>query len=77
MIIHHSIIRGIVGTGAGGSIQAITTKSVSVFTTRFSPDLEPDSLASSLKEKLGCDVTCEKIDTVQTRFSSFKITLGQ
>ncbi|CAL8397666.1 unnamed protein product [Boreogadus saida] len=65
---------GIVGTGAGGSIQAVTTKSVSVFATRFSPDLEPDSLASYLKEKLGRDVTCEKIDTVQTRFSSFKIT---
>ena len=65
---------GIVGTGAGGSIQAITTKSVSVFATRFSPDLEPHSLASYLREKLGRDVTCEKIDTVQTRFSSFKIT---
>ena len=52
----------------------ITTKSVSVFATRFSPDLEPDPLASYLKEKLGRDVTCEKINTVQTRFSSFKIT---
>ena len=27
-----------------------------------------------LREKLGRDVTCENIDTVQTRFSSFKIT---
>lgn len=65
---------GIVGTCAGGSIQAITTKSVSVFTTRFSPDLEPDTLASYLKDKLGRDVTCEKIDTVHARFGSFKVT---
>ncbi len=65
---------GIVGTCAGGSIQAITTKSVSVFATRFSPDLEPATLAIYLKEKLGRDVICEKVNTVHARFGSFKVT---
>lgn len=65
---------GIVGTCAGGNIQAITTKSVSVFATRFPLDLEPDTLASYLKSKLGRDVTCVKIDTGRARFGSFKVT---
>ena len=55
--------RGIVGTGAGGSIQAITTKSVSVFARL------------TWREKRNYAMTSlEKIDAVQTRFGSFKVT---
>lgn len=31
-------------------------------------------LASYLRDKLGCEVTCQKLDTVQSWFSSFKAT---
>lgn len=65
---------GIVGTGTGGDIQIIKSKLVSVFATKFSPDLDSETLTSYMKDKLGRDVTCQKIETVQTRFSSFKIT---
>lgn len=64
---------GIVGTSTGGNIKVIKTKRVSVFATRFSPDLDSGTLADYLKNKLGRDVTCQKLDTAQSRFSSFKI----
>lgn len=65
---------GIVGTGAGGNIQTIKTKLVSVFATTFSPDLDSEALARYRRDKLCRDVTCQKIDTASSRFSSFKIT---
>ncbi|KAM3609173.1 uncharacterized protein V6R79_010670 [Siganus canaliculatus] len=65
---------GIVGTGVGGSIQVIRTKLVSVFATKFAPALESEALASYLSPKLGRKVTCERLDTLQSRFSSFKVT---
>ncbi len=37
---------GIVGTGAGGDIQVIKSKLVSVFATKFSPDLDSETLTS-------------------------------
>lgn len=57
-----------------GIIQVIKTKLLSVFATKFSPDLDSETLASFSKDKLCPDVTCQKIDTAQSRFSSFKIT---
>lgn len=65
---------GIVGTSAGGNIQVIKTKLVSVFATKFSPALDTETLANYLRDKLNRDVTCQKIETAQSRFSSFKIT---
>ena len=65
---------GIVGTSAGGNIRVIKTRLVSVFATKFSPTLDPETLVSYMKDKLGREVTCQKLDTVQTRFSSFKVT---
>lgn len=65
---------GIVGTGTAGDIQVIKSKLVSVFATKFSPDLDSETLSSYMKDKLGRDVTCQKIETLQSRFSSFKIT---
>lgn len=65
---------GIVGTGTGGDIQVIKSKLVSVFATKFSPDLDSETLTKYMKDKLGRDVTCQKIEAVQSRFSSFKIT---
>lgn len=65
---------GIVGTSTAGNIQVIKTKLVSVFATKFSPDLDAETLTSYMKDKLKREVTCHKIDTVQSRFSSFKIT---
>lgn len=50
------------------------TKLVSVFTTKFSPDVNSEALASYLKDNLHCDVTCEKIDSAQRRYNSFKVT---
>lgn len=65
---------GIVGTSVCGSLRAIKTKLVSVFASRFSPDVDSETLTCYLKDKLHRDVTCQKIDSVQKRYSSFKIT---
>lgn len=68
---HREKTTGIVGTSAGGNIQVMKTKLVCVFATKF---LDSETLANYLKDKLRLDVTCQKIDTAQTRFNSFKIT---
>ena len=64
----------VVGTGPGSSIQTVKTKLVSVFATKFLPQLEAHTLTNYLKDKLRRDVTCVKLDTAQSRYSSFKIT---
>ena len=46
----------------------------SVFATKFSPDLNSETLAGYLKNKMSRDVVCLKIATEQTRYSSFKVT---
>lgn len=57
------------------NIQVITTKLVSVFAARFSPDLDADTLCDYLTETLGNkSVTCRKIETARNRYSSFHIT---
>ena len=65
---------GIVGTSTESSITAVTTKLVSVFATRFTPSLEADALSTYLSESLGTPVTCRKIDSPQSGYSSFHIT---
>lgn len=65
---------GVVGTGAGGNIRTVKTKLVSVFATKFTPDLDVDTLTKYLKDKLRQEVTCLKINSGHGRFSSFKIT---
>ncbi len=40
----------------------------------FSPDVDTDTLSNYLRAKLHHDVTCQKIQTAQTRFSSSKVT---
>lgn len=65
---------GVVGTGVCGSIRVVKTKLVSVFASRFSPDVDSEELTCYLKGKLQRDVTCQKIDSVQKRYNSFKIT---
>jgi len=52
----------------------LTTKLVSVFVTKLDPNLDSEMLASYLKEQLSRDVTCQKIGTEYTRYSSFKVT---
>lgn len=64
----------VVGTGSSGSIKTIKTKLVSVFASRFSPDVDADTLRTYLNDKLGQDVTCFKISTVNTRYASFKVS---
>ena len=53
----------------------VKTKLVSVFASRFSPNLDADTLRKYLSEKL-CNnsVSCRKIDSSRNRFSSFYIT---
>lgn len=65
---------GIVGTCAGGNIQVVKTKLVSVFATKFSPDLDSETLANYLRGKFQRDVTCQKMGTSQNRYSSSKVT---
>lgn len=64
----------IIGTGTVGNIRVVKTKLVSVFASKFSPDLDAETLSGYLKEKLGREITCQRIDTVHRRCGSFKIT---
>lgn len=66
-------IQGFTGTGAPGNVGVITTKMISVFATRFDPNLEADALCEYLKEKLDREVECSKIETERKRFSSFLV----
>ena len=66
----------IVGTSAVSTILTVRTKLVSVFATKFSPDLEAETLSEYLKSKLIKVVTCQKIQNVRSRFGSFKVTAG-
>ncbi len=61
-------------TSAGGNIRTVNTKLVSVFATKFTPDLDADTLSNYLIDKLHREVTCLKINTAHGRFSSFKIS---
>ncbi|KAK7877979.1 hypothetical protein WMY93_031359 [Mugilogobius chulae] len=56
----------VVGTGATGSIKMIKTKLVSVFASKFSPDLEAETLRTYLSDKLGHDVTFTKLRLYKT-----------
>lgn len=64
----------IVGTGAQGNISVIRTKLVSVFATKFSPDLNAETLAKYLSDQLGRSVNCQRIVTAGNRYSSFKVS---
>lgn len=52
----------------------VKTKLVSVFASKITPDLDSLTLSEYLKEKLRRDVACQKIKTVQSRYSSFKVS---
>lgn len=60
----------IAGTGAVDYIKTVK----SVFAFRFSPDLDTEMLSLYLKEKLGHEVTCPRIDTVNSRYASFNVS---
>lgn len=62
-----------IGTGVPGNIKVVQTKLVSVFATKFAPDLDAEALSGYLKQRLDRDVSCERIDTASNRFSSFKV----
>ncbi len=64
----------IIGTGARGNISVVRTKLVSVFATKFTLDLNAETLSNYLKEKLGRDVNCQRIATMNNRYSSFKVS---
>ena len=64
----------VIGTSAVSSIKTVQSKLVSVFASRFSPDLDADTLAEYLGEKLNRKVSCQKIVSAQRRFGSFKVS---
>lgn len=47
----------IVGTGAAGHMKMVTTKMVSVFASKFSPELDVQTLTDYLWDQLGREVT--------------------
>ena len=63
----------IVGTAAQKDIKVVRTKLVSVFATKFSPDLDAETLSIYLTEQLGRYVNCQRIVTAGNRYSSFKV----
>lgn len=64
----------IIGTGTVSTIKTVKTKIVNVFATKFSPDLDADTLADYLQSKLNRIVTCQKIDNARSRVGSFKVS---
>lgn len=62
---------GIVGIDPESSIRTVRTKLVSVFATKFTPELDANTLSLYLQSKLGREVGCSKIESVQSRYSSF------
>ena len=66
-------LKPVVGTGVQGAIKVVKTKMVHVFATKFTPDLDANTLSTYLREKLNRVVNCERIVTVGTRYSSFKV----
>lgn len=48
-------------------------KMVSVFATKFTPDLDAATLANYVGGKLGRIVNCQRIETLGSRYSSFKV----
>ena len=66
---------GIIGTVAESRISVITTKRVSIFATRFSPEVDAETLRSYLSEKLANkSVACRKIESQGSRYGSFHVT---
>lgn len=59
-------VMSIFGTGAMGNIKVVKTESA--------PDLDAGTLSEYLKDKLGCEVICQKTDTVHRQYSSFKVS---
>ena len=47
---------------------------VSVFVSKFDPNLDAITLSDYLKDKLDREVKCRKIETTLSRFSSFCVT---
>lgn len=68
------VTKPIVGTGAQGTIRVIRTKLVSVFATKFSPDLDAETLSEYLSGQIGRSVNCQRIVTAGNRYSSFKVS---
>lgn len=64
----------VVGTGAAGNIRTVKTKLVSVFASKFAPDLDAEALSGYLGEKLGRVVSCNRIGNGNGRYSSFKVS---
>ena len=65
----------IYGTGAESNIKAVRTKLVNIFATKFLPDLDAGALEQYLRDKLGRVVQCNRIDTGNARYSSFKVSI--
>ena len=63
----------IVGTAAQKDIKVVPTKLVSVFATKFSPDLDAETLSIYLTEQLGRYVNCQRIVTAGNRYSSLSV----
>ena len=67
---------GITGTAVTNNerLSTVKTKLVSVFATKFTLDLDADTLRDFLQGTMNREVKCRKIDTPHSRFSSFCIT---
>ncbi|CAL8336086.1 unnamed protein product [Merluccius merluccius] len=55
-------------------LSTVKTKLVSVFATRFTLDLDADTLRDFLQGTMNREVKCRKIETPHSRFSSFCVT---
>ena len=56
------------------AIKTVRTKIANIFATRFSPELDAETLEHYLKDQVKMKVKCRKITSGQNRFASFQVT---
>lgn len=66
--------QGVTIIGAVNNIHIVKTKLVMTFASRFTPDLDAETLSAYLSAQLDREVTCVKIATAHNRYGSFKVS---
>ena len=63
----------VVGTATNTKIQAVQTKYANVFATKLAPDLDGETVQSYHMDRLKLAVKCRRIDSANSRHSSFQV----
>ncbi len=70
------VVKLVVGTGAAGIIKTVKTKLVSIFTSKFSPELDTEMMSTYLKKSLVIRSTVKSSVLYKTDTPPFKYLLN-